>query len=199
MFSRFGRRPLPARSVARKLRLEALERRDVPANFTIPNGDVTAFINAIKASNTNNQDDTISLAAGGIYTFTTVADTAENGNALPSILPDQLAINSVGHTLTINGNGATLTRSGAQMRFLPPHGTGLHPGQAYPQRRHTDKRQRPDGQQRRRQRRGHRLQFWRLGDSDQLQPGQQPGHRRRRRDLDLYGRRELPDSGPLQR
>src|SRR5205823_363601 len=68
---------------------------------------------------TNNEDDTINLATNGTYTFTTVADMADNGNALPSILPDQPTNNSPGHTLTINGNGATLTRTGSvQMRFF---------------------------------------------------------------------------------
>src|SRR5436189_4173410 len=65
-------------------------------------------MNAISTSNANNQPDSINLAAGGTYTFSGVADPADGGSALPSVLTDSgLSTN----TLTINGNGATLARS----------------------------------------------------------------------------------------
>src|SRR5437764_6390080 len=91
-------RPTPAR----RPRLETLDRRDLPANFNIANGDVAAFVAAINTSNTNNQADTINLAANGSYSFAAAADAADGGNALPSVVLDGSAAN----TLTINGNGA---------------------------------------------------------------------------------------------
>jgi predicted outer membrane repeat protein len=78
-----------------------------PATFNIAAGDTAGFIAAINASNINNQPDTIELAAGSTYTFSAVADPADNGNALPTILRDTADAN----TLTIHGNGATLQRS----------------------------------------------------------------------------------------
>jgi predicted outer membrane repeat protein len=77
------------------------------ATFNIANGDVAGpngLKAAITASNTNVQDDTIELAAGGTYTLT-ARDNAVNG--LPAINPDS------GHSLTIHGNGATIQRSTA--------------------------------------------------------------------------------------
>jgi CSLREA domain-containing protein len=74
------------------------------ATFNIANGDVTAFKNAITAANTNGQDDIINLAAGGTYTLTTVDNGA---NGLPIVRTDG------GHTLAINGNRTTITRSTA--------------------------------------------------------------------------------------
>jgi predicted outer membrane repeat protein len=80
-------------------------RSDLQATtFNIANGDVTALKTAINTSNTNNQDDTIELAAGGTYTLT-VRDNQING--LPHISPDG------GKKLTIHGNGATVQRSNA--------------------------------------------------------------------------------------
>src|SRR6476660_1973949 len=72
--------------------------------FVIPNGDVASLKSAIATSNTNNLDDTIELATNGTYTLT-ARDNALNG--LPAIAPDG------GHTLTIHGNGSTITRSSA--------------------------------------------------------------------------------------
>jgi hypothetical protein len=92
------------------LRLTHLEDRLAPAVFNIAAGDIAAFRAAITASNTDNQSDTINLAAGATYTFSDVADTADGGNALPSVVTDN---NTTTNTLTINGNGATLVRSAA--------------------------------------------------------------------------------------
>jgi hypothetical protein len=107
-----------ARPTTVRLRAEALEGRLAPAVFNIAAGDTAGFIAAINASNVNNQADTIELAAGSTYTFSAVADSADGGNALPSVLRDSADAN----TLTIHGNGATLQRSTAAgtptFRFL---------------------------------------------------------------------------------
>jgi hypothetical protein len=72
------------------------------ATFNIANGDVVGLKNAITMSNINVQDDTIELAAGGVYTLT-ARDSFLNG--LPQLGSDG------GHKLTIHGNGATIARS----------------------------------------------------------------------------------------
>jgi CSLREA domain-containing protein len=72
------------------------------ATFNIANADVSALKNAITAANTNGQDDIINLASSGTYTLTTVDNGA---NGLPIIRTDG------GHTLRINGNRTTITRS----------------------------------------------------------------------------------------
>jgi hypothetical protein len=107
-------RKLFARPVSRPIKapgrfrpgLEALEDRLVPANFTIANGDVAGLIAAIITSNSNNQADTINLAAGGTYTLTSVDNSDLGPTGLPSIVLD----GSLANTLTINGNGATIQR-----------------------------------------------------------------------------------------
>jgi predicted outer membrane repeat protein len=101
------RRPtVPARRP--RLALQSLEDRTVPTVFNV--GNVSDLIAAINTSNTNNQSDTINLAAGTTFTFGSVQDTTDGGSALPTIQTDSgLAAN----TLTINGNGATFTRSTA--------------------------------------------------------------------------------------
>jgi hypothetical protein len=90
------------------LRLEPLEERDCPATFTIANGDVAGLIAAITVANTNNQADTINLAAGGQYVFTVAADPTAGGEALPTIISDN---GNSANLIRINGNGATLARS----------------------------------------------------------------------------------------
>ena len=79
------------------------------ANFTIPNGDVSSFISALQTANGNDEADTIFLALGGLYTFTTANNTINNDgpNALPAITNDVAGLD-----LVIIGNGATLQRSG---------------------------------------------------------------------------------------
>jgi hypothetical protein len=91
------------------LRLTALEDRLAPATFNIAAGDVAAFRAAITVSNSNNEPDIINLAAGATYTFSDVADPLDGGNALPTVQTDT---NNIVNTLTINGNGANLIRSG---------------------------------------------------------------------------------------
>ena len=87
------------------------------ANFNIPDGDVVALKNAIKAANTNGQSDIITLATGGTYALI-ATDNAEISptdgvNGLPIIRVDG------GNALTINGNGATLRRqSNANFRLV---------------------------------------------------------------------------------
>lgn len=91
------------------------------ATFTIPCGDVPALITAITTSNSNNQPDTIELAAGCTYTLTAVHNTFGSPNGLPVISVDGSSVNS----LTINGNGATIERAtgSPQFRFLYLNGT----------------------------------------------------------------------------
>jgi len=108
------RRPSVRRAAApsrRALRLHVLELegRLAPAVFNIPNGNVAAFVTAVKACNANNQPDTINLAIGGTYTFTDEA-VAEEYTALPQIALDRA---NPANSVTINGNGATLQRSTA--------------------------------------------------------------------------------------
>jgi CSLREA domain-containing protein len=72
--------------------------------FPIANGDVAGLKTALTTANSNQQDDVINLAVNGSY----LISAADNGrNGLPIIGVDG------GHTLTINGNGATISRTGA--------------------------------------------------------------------------------------
>jgi CSLREA domain-containing protein len=77
------------------------------AIFNIADGDVAALVSAITTANGNGEVDTINLATKSTYTLTTVNNTTAGGNGLPVITNDG------GHSLTINGNGATITRSSA--------------------------------------------------------------------------------------
>jgi CSLREA domain-containing protein len=74
------------------------------ATFNIADGDVASLKSAITTANSNGQDDTINLAAKGTYTL-----IATNANGTQDALP--AIVNDGGHFLTINGNGATITRS----------------------------------------------------------------------------------------
>ncbi len=56
-------------------------------------------------ANTNGQDDTINLAAGGTYTLTTVNNTETGANGLPIVRTDS------GHSITFNGSRSTITRA----------------------------------------------------------------------------------------
>ena len=88
------------------------------ATFNIADGDVASLVSALKTAKSNNDDDVINLAPKGTYTLTTVdnSESGEGPNGLPAIASDG------GHSLTINGNGATIARSSAQgtpaFRFL---------------------------------------------------------------------------------
>lgn len=91
--------------------------------FNVANADVTTLKNDIVQANGNGQNDVINLAANGTYTVLTVhhtdSDTVPNG--LPAITADN------GHSLTINGNGSTLSRDSAAplMRLLAFSGANV--------------------------------------------------------------------------
>ncbi len=80
------------------------------ATFNVADGDVVGFVAAVNASNNNIFGDTINLAPGGRYEFTVAATNVNGPSALPSITS----------LITINGNGATLTRAAGSpaMRFI---------------------------------------------------------------------------------
>jgi fibronectin-binding autotransporter adhesin len=75
------------------------------ATVNIADFDVFALRNAIATASSNNEDDTINLASSGTYTIPNVDNTTNGPNGLPVVAADG------GHTLTINGNGATIWRS----------------------------------------------------------------------------------------
>jgi len=74
--------------------------------FNVGNGDVAALKRAIVSANTNGEDDIINLAANGAYTIDIPDNTTDGPNGLPVIGADG------GRILTINGNNATIARSG---------------------------------------------------------------------------------------
>ena len=74
------------------------------AQVSIANGDVSGLIAAINAANSNPGFDVITLAPGGTYTLTAVNNTYYYFG--PSGLP------WITSQITINGNGATIQRSG---------------------------------------------------------------------------------------
>jgi CSLREA domain-containing protein len=77
------------------------------ATFNIANEDVTALKAAIIAAGGNGQDDIVNLAVSGAYTLTAVDNSTNGDNGLPLLFTD------ANHTITINGNGATIQRSSA--------------------------------------------------------------------------------------
>ena len=77
--------------------------------FTIPDGNVTALKNALNSSNTDGRNDVIILATNGTYTLTAIDNGA---NGLPVIASDN------NHSVTIEGDGATIHASGATFRVL---------------------------------------------------------------------------------
>src|SRR5437588_2709680 len=85
------------------------------AVFNIADGDVAGLKSAINTANSNGQDDTINLATNGTYTLTAVDNTDNGANGLPRILEDLAGQTS--HSLTINGNGATIVRTGTAPDF----------------------------------------------------------------------------------
>ena len=89
-----------------RLSLEQLEERDCPAVFDIAAGDVAGLIAAINTSNTNNEADTINLAAAATYSLTTINNSNLGDGGLPVVALDTSAANA----LTINGNGAIVQR-----------------------------------------------------------------------------------------
>lgn len=81
------------------------------ATFTIADGDVAGLIAAINTANANNEDDTINLAANGHYANPVGINYTNGENGMPVIGADN------GHTLTINGNGATIQGSVGFLNF----------------------------------------------------------------------------------
>lgn len=77
------------------------------AVFVIADGDVTAFKNAINATNVNGEDDTIELATNGNYVLTVPDNYFNDYNGLPRITADG------GKKLTVHGNGTTIQRDTA--------------------------------------------------------------------------------------
>jgi hypothetical protein len=63
-------------------------------------GDVAALIAAINTANSNGEADVITLAAGCVYTLTSVDNTTDGDNGLPVISSE----------ITLTGNGATIQR-----------------------------------------------------------------------------------------
>ena len=99
-------RPQHGRPIQRRaeLRLETLEARTVLSTFTIAGGDVAGLIAAIHAADSSNHNNTIALAAGGSYVLSAVDNTTDGPTGLP-------VVNNGGHSLVIQGNGATIARS----------------------------------------------------------------------------------------
>ncbi|HEX8077144.1 MAG TPA: CSLREA domain-containing protein, partial [Chthoniobacterales bacterium] len=83
------------------------------ATFNISDQNPAGLKAALAQSNTNNEDDVINLASQGTYVLSTVDNTDGGANGLPVLVKDG-ADADVGHTLVINGNGATIARSDAQ-------------------------------------------------------------------------------------
>ena len=65
------------------------------------------LINAITTANSNGQNDTITLTASIVLTAINNSSPTDGENGLPIILPDG------GSSLTVNGNGYTISRSSA--------------------------------------------------------------------------------------
>ncbi|HKP37925.1 MAG TPA: choice-of-anchor Q domain-containing protein [Pyrinomonadaceae bacterium] len=80
--------------------------------YNVADGDVSALIAAINASNANVGPDTINLAEGGTYTLTYIAgpDSFHGPSGLPIV---QGFSATQREFLTINGNGSTIHRSDA--------------------------------------------------------------------------------------
>ena len=82
---------------------DALEGRIVPTVFNLANGDVGSLFGLIFAADSNGSSDTINLAAGGTYAFSQSFDNVNGANATTAVTGDG------GHSLTIDGHGATIT------------------------------------------------------------------------------------------
>ncbi|MFL6536937.1 MAG: hypothetical protein ACJ8JD_02015, partial [Chthoniobacterales bacterium] len=72
------------------------------AIFNVINGDVTALKAAITTARSNNEDDTINLS--GVFVLSAVDNSSFGPSGLPVLGSDS------GHSVTINGNGATFQR-----------------------------------------------------------------------------------------
>src|SRR5262245_6106055 len=91
------------RSPRRRLHLQALEDRTVPASFSAANVD--DLIADINAANQTAEADTITLVPGTTFTMSTVDNTTDGPTGLPVIV--------AGEDLTIVGNGDVIERSSA--------------------------------------------------------------------------------------
>jgi uncharacterized repeat protein (TIGR01451 family) len=79
--------------------------------YTVPAGSVTDLITAIICANASPTDDVINLT-NSTYTLNAVDNPTDGGSGLPVILPT-----AISGGLTINGNGATITRDSAAPPF----------------------------------------------------------------------------------
>src|ERR1700758_2979166 len=80
------------------------------ATFNIADGDVAGLKAAMNTSNTNQEDDTINLANGGTYILTTIDNSTYGPTGLPVLVNDRNIKVGGNYSLTINGNGETITR-----------------------------------------------------------------------------------------
>ncbi|QEL20027.1 beta strand repeat-containing protein [Limnoglobus roseus] len=111
--------------------LEQLDDRLAPAVFTatIDPGTfgannapaIAELLGFFATAATNNEPDTINLIPFATYTFSAAADMVDGGNAVPTFVADGGGRNGI----TINGNGATITRAGGgpNFRFFDLGGT----------------------------------------------------------------------------
>lgn len=104
----------PTRPRTFRPRLEILEERECPAVFNVPAGNVAMLIADLTIANSNNQADVINLTRS-VYSITAANNNLGpnvGSSGLPIIGPDNSANPlAPANTLTINGNGATITRS----------------------------------------------------------------------------------------
>src|SRR5262249_38859661 len=84
-----------------RFRLERLEERSLLSSYTV--ATVTDLIESIGDANGHPSSNTITLVPGNSFTLTT-PDAANPSNGLPAI--------TSGNSLTIQGNGDTIARSG---------------------------------------------------------------------------------------
>jgi hypothetical protein len=90
----------PTRRASTLLRLESLEERALPAVLNVAAGSTAQLIAAIQTANADGKGDTIVLAKGATYDFTTSNNNVNGPNALPVLTG----------SFTIQGNGAVIER-----------------------------------------------------------------------------------------
>ena len=77
------------------------------ATFNVPAGNTAALKEALAAANSNGEDDVINLALAATYQISSTDNTTNGATGLPVLTADG------GHSVTINGNGASLMRAPA--------------------------------------------------------------------------------------
>ncbi len=84
-------------------------------------GDTASLVAALTAANANGEDDTIQLTPNCAYTVSSASDTSVGSTGFPAIVADG------GHSVAIEGNGATIQRSssGPLLRFFLVSGGAL--------------------------------------------------------------------------